>query len=247
MDNKKYTKYMCVSQAMHLIDSETATLDQLHSSFHDIEKLVEKAVSKSEYYLAHASTRLKNDLNFIKKIIIDKPHALFFADPLLRHNRNLCMLALEKDGTVLKFLNEDFKNDIEVVTKAVKQNSKCLHFASKELRNDKDLALMSLENSNESLESMPDKFKDDEDIMLKAVKINGVVLRFASNRLKANKSIVLAALISYPLADIYIDSQLKEEIGNNDPVLYLKSFLINERLQETIPNKDSNEKRKMKI
>ena len=89
---------------------------------------------------------------------------------------------------------------------------------------------------------------DDEDIVLAALKNTGEALEFASERLKNNRAIVYQATYQYKESLKFASEEVQKEIGKQDPILYLKSYLLHSELQKNILEKDIlSSKQKMKI
>ena len=76
---------------------------------------------------------------------------------------------------------------------------------------------------------------------------NGRALCFASETLKNDKYIVLKALKNDIRARYELSEQLRSEIGNNDPIKYLESYLLNEEFQQKIVMKEETKKVRRKI
>lgn len=84
----------------------------------DDELLVERAVHKSPHALKSASDRLKDDINFVKK-----------------------MVAIH--GCCLQYVHRRLTDDIDVVTIAIKQDSSAIAFASERLQYELDHLIVS--------------------------------------------------------------------------------------------------------
>lgn len=127
-----------------------------------------------------------------------------------------------RNGAYLKVVSEKFQNDREVVFTAVNNYSRSLQHASNILKNDKEIVLM-------------------------AVTQDGINLEFANKAFKNDKEMALIAFTNNDNAYKHFSEILKEEIGQSDPIQYLKSAILKEKLEREIPNKNNSDKTKTKL
>lgn len=84
--------------------------------------------------------------------------------------------------------------------------------------------------------------------ILKAINKNSGVICILSEKFKNDPVVILHAM-KYDFSNIqYAGQELKEEIGNNEPVAYLKKKILYNKLQNNIPiNSNFNPIKKIKI
>ena len=103
--------------------------------------------------------------------------------------------AIQRNGLVLEFLDEDGRSDKTIVMNAVRQNGQALRFAARALRGDKDFVLKVVAIHGDALEHVDGELKEDRAVVLTAAKQDGLAIRFAGRRfLKLNPDIAQAAV-----------------------------------------------------
>ena len=105
---------------------------------------------------------------------------------------------------------------------------------------------MALKLNGMMLEYVPIKYKYNKDIVLVALNNNGRSLRFTPRFIKKDEKIVLVACRQDSSSLQYAHKSIREEIGKNNPVYYIQSKALFNKLEHSIPNKQEI-KRKNKI
>ena len=144
-----------------------------------------------------------------------------------------------------------FRDDKEIVLEAVKENGRALQYASKLLRNDKEVVLEAVKQDGRPLEYASNELKNDKEIVLKAVKQNGWALEYVSQQFQNDKEIVLAAIKQEGLALQFAAKEIKEMIGNKNPVEALEKAIqiekLSTELEKSLATSQSNKKAKLKL
>lgn len=129
-------------------------------------------------------------------------------------NKEEALDLVNKNGVFLNSLSLEFKDDSDVVIAAIKNYSHSFAYASDRLKNDREIVLLALEDEGENLEYVSPELKQDKTILLKALE----------QSLNAFKS---------------IPEDIKQYLEPSNPVKSLKSLILNEKLEDSIPNKNT--------
>lgn len=130
----------------------------------------------------------------------------------LLFNTKKAVSLVSKNGAFLHCLCSTFKNDKKIVVAAIKNYSHAFAYASDKLKNNREVVLLALEHDGENLKYVSPELKQDKTILLKALEQN------------------LDALTSFP-------EDVREQIDINNPIKSLQALILNEKLEEKIPNK----------
>ncbi len=103
-------------------------------------------------------------------------------------------------------------------------------------RDDKRVVLEAISIKGFYLNGASERLKNDKEVVLKAVKKYGYALQFASEQLKQDKEVVLCALKENPKSIDFAHKNIREEIGDLDPIQYLESFLLKLELTKSLTN-----------
>lgn len=172
---------------------------------------------------------------------------LNFCLPHLKNDTAVISNALIQNGWNLEHLNAEQKDNEELVFLATKENGNTIKFASKRLQNNRDFVIETAKHSAYVLEHVSPILQDDKELVLLCVKSYGMSLQYASSRLMNDKEVALAAITKTANAINAISKQLREEIGANEPITYLKSAILSEKLHKNLPIQQDNIKAKCKI
>ena len=113
-------------------------------------------------------------------------------DKVYRDDRELALLALEKEAYTFEYFNDDFKKDKEFVTKAVTQYGHLLKFADSSFTKDRKLVLLALESSGYGLQYLDDNDRDNKELVLQVIGKNSNAIKYASPRLRSDADVALA-------------------------------------------------------
>lgn len=231
---------------------------------------------KGHHALQVISERLKDDKEVAIEAINYQPLCYNYISDRLQYDKDIVLLVLKDESEMknipecftnnkevmldffnqrilnpqslqnLQYVSDDLKDDLEVVMSAIKQDPLNLQFAGKRFKEDKNLAMLALQNKG-SLEFLSEELKNDREVVLLALKNNGSQLQFASNRLKNDKDMVVIACESDLKNIQYASLEIREEIGNNNPIQFIKSQKSYENLQSKVINKEASHNAKIKI
>jgi hypothetical protein len=217
-------------------------LKYMSSRLRNDKKLIE-AVLNLDYQkdiVSHLSKEFQDDKELILKAVTKHINALEFASSRLKNDREVATLAVKSYGSAFKYVSREFKEDKSFVLFAVSKHYLNLNAVSENLKQDKEVIIKSVKNHGNSLQFAPTEYKIDREIVLFAVRENGIALQFASEELRSDKYIAFEALKQSHHAVLGFSQELKEEIGNNNPFVYLRTFLAHEELTQKIYNRDKN-------
>ncbi len=157
--------------------------------------VVQAALSKYSFYAAHMGDDLRNDKNFIGSLIhLCGSKMLQYASSTLQNDRDVVLIAVQRDGLALKYASNRLKRDSFIVTAAIQQNGKALEYADYDLRCDRDIVLLAMEQNVEALKYASYFLRRDKQLILGALKKSPKALEFADDDLKKNKEFVLTAI-----------------------------------------------------
>ena len=135
------------------------------------------------------------DKDFLSQLKVDTLTELLEHGPEeLKNDKEFVLKLIGHCGYSLEYLSEDFKNDFDIVYAAVTHNGQAYQFASENLKSNKEIILAAVSESGAVLEDMSDEIRSDREIVKKAVSNFGGALEDASDDLKADKEIVLLAI-----------------------------------------------------
>lgn len=109
--------------------------------------------------------------------------------PLCLENRELCLRAVHKFGTALRYLTP-LQHDREIVTKSISRHGKSIQYASQELQQDNDMILIAIKTHPEHIR----KCTPSEDLLAKCIRVNPDVFYQLSNHSRRIPSIITALL-----------------------------------------------------
>lgn len=160
---------------------------------------------------------------------------------------------------ILEYCSENLKNDTEVIEKALKQEGGNLNHLNIKQKDNKDIVLMATSTSGHPIKHASDRLKNDRDFVIQVAKISGSILKYmnkqlqddkelvlidvkhcgmniqyASDRLKNDKEVALVAVTKTANARNAIGEKLCNEIGSNDPQLYLKRAIDYENIKNKL-------------
>jgi hypothetical protein len=118
----------------------------------------------------------------------------------LRSDREIMMMAVSSDGSVLQFASDELKADREIVKTACSRDGCALEFASLSLRADRDIVKAACAKNGCALEFASSELQNDKVIASAACASDGLALRYASGELQADQEIVKAACKSHGFA-----------------------------------------------
>jgi hypothetical protein len=138
--------------------------------------------------LHHASVTLKNDKEVVLVAVQRDVGALHHASVTLKNDKEVVLAAVQQGGNALMFASGDLKNDKEVVLAAVQQDGNALEYASVTLKNDKEVVVAAVQQDGNALEYASDDLRNDG-IFVSIAKLARIRHRFRWPRLVAHATL----------------------------------------------------------
>lgn len=179
----------------------------------DDPKVVTEAIKDIRGFFAHrifafASTRLKNNEEFILSFFPNFPRVIDGVPRRLLRNRNFILKVFSvyplsfsfAVRNALKFILKTFKNDKEVMLTIINSNADLLFWCKDlipySIRDNYDYMLAAVKKYDLSIKYTSKKLLDNENFILEALKINGFLMAIdpVNTKYKDNKDMVLLSL-----------------------------------------------------
>jgi len=194
-----------------LIDDNTTELVNYITNIYNSSTTNHTLYIKIEEYFDDKDRSLQEYQNYLKNLSYYEYIILIRQTGLSIRNKHLLIKILTKNGSMLKFLNEEIKKDKNLVLIAVKDYPLALEDASEELKNDKEIVLAAVTKNGEAIYYASEECIGDYEIVLAAVKNYPLALEEASEELRNNKEIVLAAVTKNGKALYYASDECIED------------------------------------
>ncbi|EFC46582.1 predicted protein [Naegleria gruberi] len=220
---------------------DTHPLKYVPEEYRDEEEIVQAiAFSENASSFEYVSERLRNNIDFIRKLTRINGYLIQYIPKYLRNDREIALNAIRHG---CNYLSEDLQNDKELILTGLKYSASCYRYASGEMKSDgevlealrkwlpphlnipfplnKEMAAIAL--SIKSLNEFDYTFRDDRQFALLAVNARMMNLMYVSNRLRLDRTFILE--IEPKQFDIlFIPITLRE-----DREIALKSLELNGR------------------
>lgn len=233
---------------LYFLPSCAHALQYLSDRLKEDKDIVEAATTSNGYAIKFASKKWQDDVNLAMKVVVNNhTNNLQYLSDRLKDNREVVIAAVTCLGTNFQYASERLRDDDEIVMIAMQQSAYMIKHASERINNNKDYALFACNQKADNIWTVLPIYKEDYDVVLATVNSSGSLLREASDNLRNDKTIVLAACKQNSSAIKFASEEIQAEIGSNDPVQYLQSFLQQEKLNKIIPNKPIQSHSKIKI
>lgn len=193
-------------------------LKHLSSRLQADREIVWKACENNCNSFQYACHELKENSQFILNIIgFDFDKAQFFKhiSPILKNDREFLFKLLNKNEFTYRFFSNEFRNDKLLTLNALKINPYLFRFCSKELQKDKDI-VNEAANFHGNFAIFNSCHKDDQSLFYKA--INKIthdhecrLLQYASPAIKKNKKLILHAVSIHKNFLFFADDSLKQD------------------------------------
>lgn len=105
------------------------------------------------------SDALKEDIEFVLKVVRKKGMALYHFDNNVQSNKAVVLEAVKQNGKALCHAHTFLKMDIEVVLEAVKQNGMALYHARPYFKDNKAVVLEAVKQNEKSIQYAQDELK----------------------------------------------------------------------------------------
>lgn len=213
-------------------------------------------VKRNGLDLEFVGKEFQNDKEVVLAALKNNGLALRFAGSDLRKNREIVLAAVKNNGDSLKFATEDFCIDKEIALESLKTSPYVFTRGTS-----KDFFVKNREFIKLAIEICPvvfryvsDEYGADKDLAILAIAKDSSLFGNTSLELRSDKEVVLTALLSCwgGFGDIdlmvlfFTSAELREQIGKEDPILFLSAAITKEKMESGISHKDSSIK-KVKI
>lgn len=157
-------------------------------------------------------------------------------------DEKMALSAVRQNGKAIIYIPKEINNYDNIVFEAIKNDGYCLEHLDCKYKDNKELVLIAVSNS-EALQHASERLRNDKEVVLKAIDFMFSAYEHASETLKHDKEVILLALIkdSEELGDLDVPSvyfnipqSIKLEIGDNDPIQYLKSAILKDTIDTII-------------
>lgn len=202
--------------------------------------------------LSYFSSTIKDDSSVVFNAIMNHPPAFRYASQTLRSNLFLAKVAIKKDGYTgkegIKHVAPSLFESKEFMEYAVAVEADYFDYFSPSLKEDKPF-ITSLLKKYPIFAHLPSILKNDEELIKIAVNQDYRNIAFLSQYSLNNPHLML---YFYHLTEDhhfirkFLGKDLKEEIGEEDPLQYLQKKVLNLNLQKDL-NNDTAVMKKMKI
>lgn len=153
-------------------------------------ELILKAAIIDPTQFQYAAPTLKEDENFVRRMLKVSPQILPFASPKLRADQDFMERATYISRTALQYADPNMMDNRLFMKKMIKIDSKNYMFASGRLREVPEFAEMAFSDNGLLLEYAPSKIKNDKRLVTIALKSNSSAFEFASENLKKDPELI---------------------------------------------------------
>lgn len=186
-------------------------------------KLIFQASLIDPLQFQYAAEILRNDENFVYRLIKASPEILKYISPELRSNEEFMKNATYLNRDALQYADPKLLDNKLFMSKMIVIDYKNYIYASERLKEIPELAEKSLNDNGLYLADAPAKIKDNKKLVTIAVKSNASALQYASERLQKDKKLQKLAVretsikstenLEKFLEENYLDSSNKKKIG----------------------------------
>jgi hypothetical protein len=135
---------------------------------------------------------------------------LKYADYLLKIDSEVVLSAVKNYGDSLEFADDLIKDNTEIVTQAVKsKNYQALKYASERLKNDREIVKLAIKSSSENLKYSSIILRKDFELCLQAVKYDYRAFEHVSDFLKNDLDFVIESLDVNHQVSRYFSEEMK--------------------------------------
>lgn len=204
---------------------------------------IDEVIREDCSLLKDVNNNLRDNFQFMKKMVNINPFALMYASQRLKSHKKLVLEAIQKDSFAFIIADESLKDNDDFILKSLESATVNYEpigiFMSDRLKNDREFALKVLDIKTYLFLYFSDILKDDTIVVLKAVSNCGVNIIHASDRLKNFKPVVLEAVMEDAFNFIHVGDVLKSDkdfileclkLTNNSVILLnLKESILNDK------------------
>lgn len=199
------------------------------------------AMKTNPFSLQHVSDTLKNDRELVLSCITHNSLSIMYASKELKNDRELVLFSVSQNSGALFYLDDQWINDKEVVFKAFTQLQ--IDFSSVINDNIDNIFFKLLPNHPYIFLIAPKSLRNNKQFVFTALKLSAAL----NLRKLSNPNITVSNYLDQENNyNGYIGKDLKNEIGNADPISYLEKYFHSKELEQKLKVK-IGDKRMVKI
>lgn len=221
---------MTKQQKQHYIDLNGISIYDRIRALNDI--LQPNESFNLDMFKNNYSSKLFDDVEFMKYAIVLHPRLITCAGPTVVSNNLIAEYTLMIDGMNLEYLCDDFKDNPDIVMLSIisyKQNylsfsysNTPMKFASDMLKSNRDFCLKIIDEIPNSFADFFELLKDDDEVAFKACMLDCDNVYYVSDRLKNDKNFIKSIVIDDLLRiDVFRIRQIISENLLNEIVVEL--------------------------
>lgn len=175
--------------AIYAVDTNVLAFTLLSHTLQSNKEFVVQLIKRkkrNKWLFNYLHEDFKKDLEIIKLCVSDNPSIIKnIGKPVT--DKELLLLAIQKDGGVLKYAEPKLLNDKNFMHSAVRVNGEAIRLASEELKNDKSIAIEAVKENGFALQYVSDELKNDKGVVIEAVKNRKYAIDYASPNLQNDR------------------------------------------------------------
>lgn len=237
-DKKELMEF--IKKSNKIFDKEA--IKNIVKKYPDDEEIVMKAIFLfNDSVFSYVSDRLKNDRKFIFKMMEQNVNILEYGPEKYKNDDEIMYKAIGISGYIARIASDRLKNDKQFCLTAIKSQSDAYSVLPQNMRADNDLLAEAMKDRGEFLMYSPE-VKTNKELLIKAFsnafdRQSRNLLVLTSEELRNDKEVALAAIKCFSENIWEISKELREEIGENDPIEYLTQQLENDSNKKSAKNK----------
>jgi hypothetical protein len=194
---------------------------------------------------------LKKDVELFKILVKINGTAISYAHDSIKDNEEIVQLALKQspDFSVMQHVSERLRSNKDIMAYALQKNGSLYKYLCGDLKLDKDIILNSVNYCSPIIWHMPDKILEDKNFILDLMYHNNDLSRFIRHNIKDNTDYIklteiftLAGNYSRKYKNTSLETLLNELINSGDIddkcITYLKNNL--DKIDDIIKNNNFN-------
>lgn len=190
----------------------------------DNKNIVLASIEKIDWFLNHASLRLKQDDEVIQKALARSPMNLEFLLPHYQDNIHIVRLCVENYGISIKFASERLKADKGMVHIALENAPLAMEYISSTLKNDLHFMLPLLEKKSYYYKHLSDELKQDRALFEKHFKLDVSVFSCAYEGFRNEAQYAIEAINKNNALFEHVGKRLKNDLSFMTPFLKKKAM-----------------------
>lgn len=179
-------KYALPETILKLVKDDASLYNYISPELKDDHEFIKRLLNVNHSVLSYLPPNILRINSIVYPIITKNGLALKFTD-IRQYQKQTVLLAVKQNGLALEYAKNNLNDNIEIVSEAIKQNGLALQFASENLKNNIDIVFMAINENAYALEFASPK------VAMEIIKQNGMTLQFVSDKLKNDIEFVFAA------------------------------------------------------